>query len=71
MPPLVYRDEAIQKQRGDYATLLRNLGAASFQEVQEVFSERERVDPETGLTREVVERLRERIARYASGTDKK
>jgi len=49
-------------ERTHYRTLLDSLGRASFPEIQRVLNEREQVEPEAGLTPDVVERLRQRIA---------
>jgi hypothetical protein len=38
------------------------LGQASFEEIKAVLDEREEVEPETGLTPEVVEKLQNRIS---------
>jgi len=55
-------ENMVAEQRAHYRTLLDSLGRASFPEIQRVLNEREHVEPEMGLTPEVVERLRQRIA---------
>lgn len=54
----------IAQQRTTFATLLNNLGQASFSEIEKVMQEREIVEPETGLTPEVVKRLQSRITNH-------
>jgi hypothetical protein len=54
----------IAQQRTAFATLLNNLGQASFSEIEKVMQEREIVEPEIGLTPEVVKRLQNRIAHH-------
>lgn len=53
-------DRAIQEQKVAYRALLQSLGKASFSEIKEALSERDPVESETGLTPEVVARLRAR-----------
>lgn len=55
-------DKAIRQQRAAYTALLKSLGQASFEEIKEVLDEREEVEPETGLTPDVVEKLQNRIS---------
>ena len=55
-------DKAIRQQRAAYIALLQSLGEASFEEIKNVLDEREAVEPEKGLTPEVVEKLRDHIA---------
>jgi hypothetical protein len=54
-------ERAIAEQRAAYAALLQNLGTATFTEVEKTLGERESVEPEPGLTPEVVETLRNKI----------
>ena len=54
-------DSEVAKQRADFATLLENLGQASFSEIAKALQEREIVAPEPGLTPEVVARLQRLI----------
>jgi hypothetical protein len=56
------REPSVAQQRTEFAEILRRLGRASFAEVQSVLAEREMVEPEAGLTPEVVKRLQARIA---------
>ena len=55
-------EKVLAEQRAQYSLLLQSLGQASFAQIEEVMAEREPVEPEPGLTPEVVTRLRERIA---------
>jgi hypothetical protein len=55
-------EKAIAEQRAAYIALLQNLGAATFDEVGKTLAERDVAGPEPGLTPEVVEALRERMA---------
>jgi hypothetical protein len=54
-------DKAIAEQKASYAALLQNLGQASFEEIEQVLTEREKVAPEQGLSPEVVQAIRRRI----------
>ena len=53
--------EAVAEQQASYTALLQSLGHASFDEIEAVLDEREEVDPEEGLSPQVVKRLQERI----------
>ena len=55
-------EQGVADQRVAYAELLAQLGTATHAEIQAVLAERDRVDPEEGLSPDVVQRLRERIA---------
>ncbi len=55
-------ENMVAEQRAHYRTLLDTLGRASFPQIQQVLNEREQGEPEVGLTPDVVERLRQRIA---------
>ncbi len=55
-------EKDVAQQRSDFANLLNSLGQASFAEIEKIMQEREVVEPELGLTPEVVKRLQERIA---------
>jgi len=55
-----------QQEEAAYTALLQSLGPASFEEVRMALEEREVVYPERALTADVIQRLRERIAK-ASG----
>ncbi|MFZ1755642.1 MAG: hypothetical protein WBO46_05580 [Caldilineaceae bacterium] len=50
------------EQRAAYTVRLRSLGTATFGEIEATLAEREEVEPEPGLTPDVVARLRQRIA---------
>ena len=54
-------EKAVEAQRASFNALLERLGQATFEEIEAVLAEREEVEPEEGVTPEVVERLRERI----------
>ena len=63
---LAYTVESLSKkeialQRKDFATLLQNLGQASFEEIEQLMQEREVVTPEKGLTPEVLQHLQNKI----------
>lgn len=55
-------EAVVAEQRAAFTALLQQLGQASFSEVQAALAERDPVEPETGLTPEVIQRLRTRIA---------
>jgi len=55
-------EKAIAEQRAAYTALLQNLGQATFDEIEETMGERETVEPEAGLTPDVVEALRSKMA---------
>ena len=55
-------ENEIIKQRTSFKSLLHSLGRASFAEIEEIMREREVVDPESGLSPEVVKRLKTKIA---------
>jgi len=54
-------EQAVAEQRASYTALLNSLGTATFSEIEATLAEREEVEPEPGLTPEVVARLRQRI----------
>jgi hypothetical protein len=54
-------ENEIIKQHADFNSLLQSLGRASFAEVEKVMQEREVVEPEAGLSPEVVKRLQDKI----------
>lgn len=56
-------EKVLAEQRAQYSLLLQSLGQASFAQIEETLAEREPIEPESGLTPEVVARLRERMAR--------
>ena len=49
-------------QKVAYATLLEKLGRASFDEIRAVLDERESVEPEDGLSADVVDRLKQKLS---------
>ena len=54
-------DQAIAEQKASYTALLQSLGQASFDEIAQVLAERVQVEPEEGLTPEVVRAIKRRI----------
>lgn len=54
-------EKVIAEQRAQYSLLLQSLGQASFDEIAAALSAREPVEPEAGLTPELVARLRDRM----------
>lgn len=54
-------DKVVAEERAAYSALLQTLGRASFDEIQQALAVRESVDPEPGLTPEVMEGLRARM----------
>lgn len=59
----VLPEEEVAQQRAQFAALLDRLGEASQTEMEKVLAEREVVEPEPGLSPEVVARLREHLAK--------
>ena len=55
-------EEDVAQQRAQFAALLQSLGQASYPEIEKVLAEREAVEPESGLSPDVVRRLQERLA---------
>jgi len=55
-------EAAVAEQRTQYAALLQSLGQASYEEIEKTLAEREVIEPELGLTAEVVARLQARLA---------
>jgi len=55
-------ENEIIKQRTEFNSLLQSLGQASFAEIEKVMQEREVVEPEAGLSPEVVKQLKNKIA---------
>ena len=49
-------------QKAVYATLLEKLGRASFDEIRAVLDERESVEPEDGLSADVVARVKQKLS---------
>ena len=54
-------EQAASRQQASFTALLQSLGRASFEEIEAVLAEREVVEPEEGLTAEVMGRLRKRF----------
>ena len=54
-------EKEIEQQKYAYAALLESLESASFHEIEKVMQEREKVDPEPGLSPEMVARLERRL----------
>ncbi len=54
-------EKAIAEQKASYSALLQNLGRASFEEIEQALAEREQVEPEEGLTPEVIQAIKKRI----------
>ena len=52
----------IAQQRASFNALLQNLGQASYDEISAVLADREVVEPEAGLSPDVIKRLQKRIA---------
>lgn len=57
--------ESVREQRARYDALLNRLGEPSPEATEAFLAEREPTEPETGLTPDVVERVREKIRRAA------
>lgn len=55
-------ENEIIKQRTDFNSLLQSLGHTSFAEIEKIMQEREVVEPEAGLSPEIVKRLQNKIA---------
>jgi hypothetical protein len=55
-------EQAVAVQRAAFTALLQHLGQASFAQVEAVLAERESVEPEPGLTADVLQHLQTRIA---------
>lgn len=55
-------EQAVREQRASYTALLNSLGTVTFEEIETTLAEREVVEPEPGLTPDIVARLRQRIA---------
>ena len=52
----------IIKQRTAFKSLLQSIGRASFAEIEKIMQEREVIEPEAGLSPEIVKRLQDKIA---------
>jgi hypothetical protein len=55
-------EEDVAQQQAQFTALLQSLGQASYPEIEKVLAEREVVEPESGLSPDVVRRLQERLA---------
>ena len=56
-------DGAIKEQRAAHSALLQGLGQSTFAEVEQALADREKAKPEKGLTPEVVNALKRRMAK--------
>ncbi len=56
-------EKAIAEQKAHYTALLQNLGQASFDEIESVMTERRAVEPEAGLTPDVVQAIKKRTSK--------
>jgi hypothetical protein len=56
-------EEAIGQQHASFAALLQSLGQATFDEIEDAMAEREEVEPEVGLSAEVMQHLQDRLAK--------
>jgi uncharacterized protein YpbB len=55
-------EQVVVQQQAVFTALLQSLGQASFAEIEAVMSEREKVEPDPGLSPDVVAQLQARIA---------
>jgi len=55
-------EEDVAQQHAQFTALLQSLGQASYAEIERVLAERETVEPDSGLSPEVVAHLQQRIA---------
>lgn len=55
-------EKVIAEERAAYSSLLQTLGRTSFAEIERALSAREQTEAESGLTPDVVQSLREKIA---------
>jgi len=55
-------EEDVAQQHTQFTALLESLGQASYAEIERVLAERETVEPEAGLSPEVVAHLQQRLA---------
>ena len=56
-------EKAIAEQKAHYTALLQNLGQASFDEIENAMAERQAVEPEAGLTPDVVQAIKKRTSK--------
>lgn len=61
-------DMHVRQQQAAYTALLQSLGSATFREIEAAMAERDQVEPEEGLTPEVVQALKKRIKGLAAPT---
>ena len=54
-------DAYVIQERAAYVALLQSLGRATMREIEAAMAERDQVEPEEGLTPEVVQALKKRI----------
>jgi len=52
----------IASQRAEFDALLEKLGRASFDEIRAVLDERESVEPEDGLSADVIARMKQKLS---------
>lgn len=60
-------EQVVAEQRAHYRTLLDTLGRASHADIRKALDERDPADPETGLTSDVVAKIRESLDRNLPG----
>ena len=53
--------QSIEQQQAAFTALLQSLGTATFDEIETLMTERDVVEPEAGLTPEVMQKLHQRI----------
>jgi uncharacterized protein YpbB len=56
-------ETAIADQKASYTALLQSLGLASFDEVERAMADREKVEPDEGLSPEIVEAIKSKISK--------
>ena len=54
-------EEVISQQKHSFASQLQKLGKASSNEIEAVLAERQKVEPEEGLTPEIINRFQQQI----------
>ena len=55
-------ENQVAQQQASFDTLLSKLGTASDKDIKSVLAEREIIEPEAGLSQELIERLQKRIS---------
>lgn len=63
--------EEIKQQQASFTALLQSLGQASMAEIEQVLAEREIVEPEAGLSPEIMERLQARLKSKRAALNRK